>query len=178
MKRLFLACLLLFPLAVQAELVLRHSTASQTVLIGPFVDSTDGNTPETGLTIDASDVRLSKNGADIVGKNSGGCTHDELGYYACTFDADDTDTVGRLQVMVHKAGALPVYHEFMVAEQSVFDSCCATGAEPVDISGLESAVAVIDAIVDQLLIGVNVSKINGSTISGDGLNTPFYVEEE
>lgn len=43
------------------------------------------------------------------------------------------------------------------------------------ISGLSSAVGVIDGIVDQLLIGVNVSKINTKTITGDGSGTPFNV---
>src|SRR5688572_24983765 len=99
-------------------LFLKQSTASQSVLIGPFVDSTDGNTAETALTIDAADIRLSKNGANIVAKNSGGGTHDELGYYAITLDATDTDTVGRLQLMVHESGALPVYHEFWVLEEA------------------------------------------------------------
>lgn len=107
---------------------LRQSTASQAVVIGPFVDSTDGNTAETGLTIDASDIRLSKNGANIVAKNSGGGTHDELGYYTITLDATDTNTVGRLQLMVHVAGALPVYHEFEVLEEAVYDALYASSA--------------------------------------------------
>lgn len=111
-----------------AELILRQSTASQVVLIGPFVDATDGFTPETGLTIDASDVRLSKNGANIVGKNSGGCTHDELGMYACTFDATDSSAVGRLQIIVYESGARPVYQELAVAEEDIYDACCASGA--------------------------------------------------
>lgn len=109
-------------------LYLRQSTASQSVLIGPFLDSTDGNTSETGLTINASDIRLSKNGANIVAKNSGGGTHDELGYYTITLDDTDTDTVGRLQLMVHVAGALAVYHEFQVLEETVFDAMFASSA--------------------------------------------------
>jgi hypothetical protein len=79
------------------------------VLIGPFVDSGDGVTVEDGLTIDAADIRLSVNGGNIAAKNSGGGTHDELGYYTITLDATDTATVGRLQVMVAETGALPVY---------------------------------------------------------------------
>jgi len=103
-------------------LFLKQSTASQSVVIGPFVDSTDGNTAETGLTVSAADIRLSKNGANIVGKNSGDGTHDELGYYTITLDATDTDTVGRLQLLVHESGALPVYHEFWVLEEVVYDA--------------------------------------------------------
>lgn len=109
-------------------MTLRQSTASQSVVIGPFVDSTDGNTAETGLSIANTDIRLSKNGGNIVGKNSGGGTHDELGYYTITLDATDTNTVGRLQLMVHVAGALPVYHEFIVLEEAVFDAQFAASA--------------------------------------------------
>src|SRR5687767_8512651 len=107
-------------------LYLKQSTASQAVLIGPFVD-TDG-AAVTGLTIDAADIRLSKNGANIVGKNSGGGTHDELGMYTITFDATDTDTVGRLQLTVAETGALIVYHEFQVLEEAVFDQLIGASA--------------------------------------------------
>lgn len=128
MKRFFFSVLLaawLLP-AARADIVLREDTASQVVQLGPFVDDTGAIV--AGLTIDAADVRLSKNGANIVGKNSGGCTYDEVGMYACTFDATDSDTVGRLQVTVVESGALPVYHEFQVAEEAVYDACCAAGA--------------------------------------------------
>jgi hypothetical protein len=101
---------------------LKQSTASQSVLIGPFVDDEDGNTAATGLTIANTDVRLSKNGGNIAAKNSGGGTHDELGYYTITLDATDTNTVGRLQLMVHASGALPVYHEYEVLEEAVYDA--------------------------------------------------------
>lgn len=100
---------------------LRKSTASQSVVIGPFVDDTDGTTAETGLTIANTDIRLSKNGANIGAKNSGGGTHDELGFYTITFDATDTNTVGRLQLMSKKAGALVVYHEFEVLQENYYD---------------------------------------------------------
>jgi hypothetical protein len=109
-----------------ADLVLRQSTASQALMVGPAIDA--AGAPLTGLTIDAADVRLSKNGANMVGKNSGGCTHDEIGYYTCTFDATDTDTVGRLQIMVQESGALPIYHEIQVTEEDIYDACCASGA--------------------------------------------------
>lgn len=116
-------------------------------MIGPFVDSTDGNTAETGLTIDAADVRLSKNGANIVAKNSGGCTHDELGYYTCTLDATDTDTVGRLQLMVHESGALPVYHSFQVVEEAIYDALYASTA-----TGALPALATVDSVVDAIKV--------------------------
>jgi hypothetical protein len=111
--------------------IIRQSTARD-VLIGPFVDSLDGNTAETGLTISNTDIRLSKNGANIVAKNSGGGTHDEIGYYTITLDTTDTNTVGTLQLMVHESGALPVYHEYQVIEEAIFDALFAASAAAFD----------------------------------------------
>ena len=103
-------------------LFLKQSTAA-TVKIGPFLDSTDGNTAETALTISQADVRLSKNGGDIAQKNeSSAATHDELGLYDCDLDTTDTGTLGRLQLFVHESGALSVWHEFMVVPANVYDS--------------------------------------------------------
>lgn len=138
---------------------LKQSTASQSVLIGPFVDSTDGVTAETALTIAAADVRLSKNGGNIVAKNSGGGTHDEIGYYTVTLDATDTDTVGRLQLMVNESGALPVYHEFTVLEENVYDALFGSGADAFDASarvkGIAGTTNTLDGLNDVSAADVN-----------------------
>jgi len=175
---------------------LKQSTASQSVVIGPFVDSTDGNTAETGLTIANTDIRLSKNGANIVAKNSGGGTHDELGYYTITLDATDTDTVGRLQVMVHASGALPVYHEFQVLEEAVFDQLMGASAlgyianAPVNVaqvSGDSTAADNLEAVLDgtggvtlvasaitlTTPITANATQISGDSTAADNLETAF-----
>lgn len=135
-------------------LYLRQSTASQSVLIGPFVDT--AGAAVTGLTIDAADIRLSKNGANIVGKNSGGGTHDELGMYTITLDATDTDTVGRLQLTVVESGALQVYHEFQVLEEATFDQLFAASA----LGYIANA-------------PVNVAQISGDATAADNLETAF-----
>jgi len=138
---------------------LKQSTASQSVLIGPFVDSTDGVTAETALTIAAADVRLSKNGGNIVAKNSGGGTHDEIGYYTVTLDATDTNTVGRLQLMVNESGALPVYHEFTVLEENVYDALFGSGADAFDASarvkGIAGTTNTLDGLNDVSAADVN-----------------------
>jgi hypothetical protein len=140
MKKLLLmlaTCALSF--GASADIVLRQSTASQAVQIGPFVDSTGAVL--SGLTISNTDVRLSKNGADIVAKNSGGCTYDESGMYTCTFDATDSSATGRLQVTVVETGALPVYHEFQVATAAVFDACCGSSGAPLTATDVWGAAA-------------------------------------
>lgn len=103
-------------------LFLKQSTAAQARLLGPFVDDTDGATAETGLTVANTDIRLSKNGGNMVAKNLGGGTHDENGWYTTTLDATDTATVGSLQVSCKVAGALAVFMEFTVLEENVYDA--------------------------------------------------------
>ncbi len=116
--------------------LLKQSTAV-TVKIGPFLDSTDGDTAETGLTIAQADVLLSKNGGAFAQKNdSTSCTHDTGGMYGCPLDATDTNTLGRLQLFVHESGALAVWHEFMVVTANVYDSLCSTDKLEVDVTQL------------------------------------------
>ena len=111
---------------------LKQSTASQEVVIGPFLDEDDGKTAETGLTISNTDIRLSKAGANIVAKNSGGGTHDELGFYQITLDATDTNTVGELLIAVHESGALPVFKYCYVLEEAIYDALFAASASAFD----------------------------------------------
>jgi hypothetical protein len=102
---------------------LKQSTASQEVPLGYFVDSTDGNTEETGLTIANTDLKLWKAGATtLASKNSGGATHISNGIYYATLDATDTDTLGPLVIYCHVAGALPVRVECLVHPANVYDS--------------------------------------------------------
>lgn len=110
-------------------LFLRQSTASQEVLLGPFVDDTDGKTAETGLTIANTDIKLWVEGATTeASKTSGGATHIAAGRYYAVLDATDTATVGKMEINVHVAGALPVRREFHVLEEAVYDALFAASA--------------------------------------------------
>src|SRR4051812_23496372 len=94
---------------------LRQSTASQEVLIGPFLDDTDGKTAKTGLTIANTDIRIWTAGATSeVSKNSGGATHIAAGRYYTVLNATDTATLGAMEINVHVATALPVRRECVV----------------------------------------------------------------
>ena len=88
-----------------------QSTAGR-IPMGPFLDDTDGKTPETGLTIANTDIKVWKDGATaLVNKNSGGAVHMAGGVYYTTLDATDTSTIGSLVIYVHVAGALPIMVE-------------------------------------------------------------------
>lgn len=99
-------------------IMLKRLTASQKVPIGPFLDDTDGKTPETGLTIANTDIKLWKNGAtSLVNKNSGGATHMANGIYYMVMDDTDTAVLGPIVVFIHVAGALPVRVEIDVNDK-------------------------------------------------------------
>ena len=101
---------------------LKQSTAID-ILLGPFLDETNGKDAETGLTIEDEHVRLSKNGENMVPKNEAtDAVHDEIGYYNCPLDATDTATVGQLTITCHMAGALPVRLDYHIVEEAVYDA--------------------------------------------------------
>jgi hypothetical protein len=107
---------------------LRQSTAINLPL-GPFVDAADGFTAEDALTISQADVRLKKNdGAWAQVNDDTAATHEENGWYEKEFNTTDTNTVGHLKIAVHEAGARPVYHDYTVLEESVYDGMFVSGA--------------------------------------------------
>ena len=126
---------------------LRQSTASQEVLLGPFVDSTDGNTEETALTIANTDIKLWKTGATtLANKNSGGATHISNGEYYAVLDATDTDTIGPMVIRVHVAGALAVRLFCTVLDEAVYDVLFGTVA-PATATNITAATGVTLAAV-------------------------------
>lgn len=125
---------------------LRQST-TVTILFGPFVDSTDGNADEGGLTITQADVRLSKNGGNMAQKaETTSLVHDELGMYTCLLNTGDTDTLGILSVIVHESGALHVRQDYMVIPTNEYDSDV-LGTDAKQVHVVEMASGVITATV-------------------------------
>lgn len=115
----------------------RQSTASQEFPLGPFLDSGDGNTQETALTIANTDIKILKAGATAeVSKNSGGATHIANGRYYAVADATDTDTLGSMRISVHVAGALVVWLDCCVLTAEVYDSLIA-GSDKLQVDQRE-----------------------------------------
>lgn len=127
---------------------LRQSTASQSRILGPFVDDTDGKTPETGLTIANTDIKLMSNGGGSANKNSGGGTHRVNGDYGVTFDATDSATVGELKVSVLVSGARLVTKTFWVLEEAIYDALFAASATAF---GATERNAAADALIARTL---------------------------
>ena len=102
---------------------LRYNTGNQVVCFGQALDSTDGNTEETALTIANTDIKLWKKGAtSLASKNSGGATHMSSGVYYATFDATDSNTLGPMMGYLHVSGSLVLRQEFIVLPQNVYDA--------------------------------------------------------
>ena len=133
--------------------LLKQSTAGQEVPLGYFLDSSDGDTEETGLTIANTDIKLHKTGATtLANKNSGGGTHISNGVYYATLDATDTDTLGPMVVFVHVSGALAVRLECMVVTSARYDvltgATANTPSDLVQISGDSTAADNAEAFFD------------------------------
>lgn len=136
---------------------LRQSTASQEFKLGPYLDSTDGNTQETGLTIANTDVLLTKGGTTAeVSKNSGGLTHIAAGRYGGTFNATDTDTLGILEVDSHVTGALPTHRTYFVLPAPTYDALVTNGLN--NLGGVPQTadndlkLVIVDAVVDAIKV--------------------------
>lgn len=124
--------------------IIRQSTAID-VAVGPFLDSTDGVTVESGLTITQPDIRLSKNGAAFAQKSAAQtASHMENGYYSVNLSTTDTNTVGTLRLHVNETGGLPVWLEFQVVEEAIYDAlyaASATGLLPANVTQFNGVAA-------------------------------------
>lgn len=136
---------------------LKQSTASQEVLIGPFLDDTDGKTPETGLTIANTDIKLwFAGGTSESSKNSGGATHVAAGRFYTVLDATDTATLGPMEINVHVAGALPVRRECVVMTSAAYDALVGTTAP---LTAAVIAAAVWDRLTSALTTVGSIGKL-------------------
>jgi hypothetical protein len=135
--------------------ILKQS-ATATLVLGPFVDSTDGFTAETALSIAQADVRLSKNAGTFAQKSdTTSASHMENGYYSVPLNTTDTGTLGRLNIGVTKSGALPVFVEYTVVPANVYESLVA-GSEYLEVSSLKPVWAISGTTL-------SVKKTDGST---------------
>ena len=159
------------------QMILLKQSSAATIPIGPFVDSSDGNTVEDGLTISQADVRLSKNGGNMAQKNeSSSCSHDELGYYMCDLDTTDTNTLGRLRIMVHESGALPVWIDCMVVPANTFDSMV-SGTDYIDAEIRDPSYGAMNNLIAQWLWGDNYTftpSVMVRAFGGDGENLGIW----
>jgi hypothetical protein len=143
---------------------LRQSTASQEILLGPFVDSTNGDSEEGGLTIANTDIHIWMTGATTLAhKNSGGATYISNGLYYAVLDATDTATIGPMRIDVHVAGALAVVAHCCVLDEAVYDVLFGTTA-PATLTAADVNAQCDTAISDAAIpTAVLAGTVEGTT---------------
>ena len=116
---------------------LKQSTAV-TVELGPVADATDGVSEETGLA--APTIYVSKNGGGFAARNGASFSHDGFGWYLVGLSAADTNTLGRLVVMMRDPTThLPVWQAFMVVPANVWDALFGADRLQVDLREIGDA---------------------------------------
>ncbi len=149
--------------------ILRQSTQI-VVRVGPFMDATDGVTPETGITLGAADQ------AEVL-KAAGAATVDisaatwaavtgASGWYDLTLTTSHTDTIGELVVVVQDASVcLPVFARFQIVEEAAYDAIYAASASPATTSGaVGSVTGAVGSVTGN--VGGNVTGSVGSVLGG------------
>ena len=150
---------------------LKQNTATR-VTVGPFLDKTDGITPETALTATNEHLTLMVDDGgvptlvlDANATASGGnndmvhVTNDDAGFYDLELTAAQLNYVGRAMLSInYVTDHLPVFHEFMIVPANVYDTLFGTDKLDVNVSTVADAaqtagdlaalVVVIDGIVD------------------------------
>ena len=142
--------------------LLRQSTAT-TLLLGPFVDETDGKTAETALTISQADVLLWKEGGTTLAQKneSTSCTHRSNGLYTCPINTTDTATLGTLVVSVHESGALPIRQDYLVVPANIYNSwVLLTDLQQVDTTELGGSTSALARHRQMALGGVTGTSDN------------------
>lgn len=162
---------------------LKQSTAADVVL-GPFVDDTDGKTPETGLTISQADCQLSKNGGAVAQKNDAtSASHLGGGHYKVPLNTTDTNTLGRLRLYVNEGGALPAWMDLMVVPANVWDSFFGADALQVHANEITAGLITATALADNAITAAKIAadaitaaKIATGAIDADALAADAVAE--
>ena len=140
-------------------------------LIGPFIDATDGFTPETGITLGAADeAEAWKHDASAVTDISGNTwAHIADGMYNLTLTTSDTNTVGTLSVIVLDTSVCrPIRVTFMVLTANVYDSLVGgSGVDLLDvnIAQISEDATAADTLERMLEGGVPMTIGTGSSTS-------------
>lgn len=125
---------------------LKTNTAT-TITVGPFLDKTDGITPETAITVTGVHITFMVDNAgtptlaiDADATASGGnndmvhITGDDAGYYSLELTAAQTNYLGGALLSLNVVGtACPVFHEFTILPANIYDSMIA-GTDLFDVS--------------------------------------------
>ena len=116
------------------SMILKQSTQI-VVRIGPFVDVTDGFTPEVGVLLSTADEAEALKAAGAATVDISAATWAAItgadGWYNLTLTTSHTDTIGELIIVVQDDSVcLPVFMRFQIIEEAAYDAIYGTGAAP------------------------------------------------
>jgi hypothetical protein len=125
---------------------LRTNTATR-ITIGPFLDKTDGITPEVAITVTSEKLTLMVNNAgvptlvlDTNPTASGGnndmvhVSGDDAGFYDLELAAADLNYLGGAMLSLNDVSVhCPVFHEFMILPAMIYDSMV-LGTDRLDVN--------------------------------------------
>lgn len=126
------------------------------------MDSIDGVTPETGITLAAADQAEALKAAGAATVDISGNTWTAItgadGWYDLTLITTDTDTVGDLTIVIQDASVcLPVFVRFVVMEEAAYDQLYAAAAPgaatPTSVANVQTDVDNIQTRLPAALIG-------------------------
>jgi len=154
---------------------LRQST-SQAVMIGPFLDKTDGVTEETALSMTGVNVQTSEDGAAFANMTTADTvTHDSDGWYVLTLSTGVTSSLGILVVKVmDPATHLPVWHSFLVIPANEYDSfVLGTDALDVEVASMAANVLTATAIATDAITAAKIAAnaIGSSELATDAIDS-------
>lgn len=147
-------------------LPLRQSTAVK-VALGPFVDATDGFTPETGVTLAAADAAelLKHDSGSVVDISGSTFTHLQDGLYNLSLSASNTDTVGMLNIYIADTSVCrPVKQAFCVIPSVVWDSFIGgSDTIPADVHQISGSATAADNLEEAAKAMVTGAVSGGSS---------------
>lgn len=153
-------------------LILKQNTTVD-ILLGPFVDKTDGYTVEDALTLDDTNVRYSLNGSDLYSGDSSTFIGYIDGFYAFTLlNVDNNVTPGVLKIIVQTTEARTIIEEALILPASVYDALFAISQLPVNVTKV-NGFSTIDNLTIAQLLG-SVAAVLLGKLSGAGSNTPTF----
>jgi hypothetical protein len=114
--------------------ILFNSTFS--IMVGPFLDATDGVSEEVALNHTTLALFLNKHDSTVWANGAGtSMVHSSNGWYEYKGVAADADTLGRLRLKVSDSAVhLPVWQDYEVVSSQFYLSMYSTIPMPVDVN--------------------------------------------
>lgn len=156
---------------------LRTNTAIR-ITVGPFLDKTDGITPETALTATNEHLTLMVDDANVPtlvldanATASGGnndfvhVTGDDAGFYDLELTAANLNYLGRAMLSInYVTDHCPVFHEFMILPAVIYDAMV-LGTDLFDVSMTQILGTAVSTPATAGILDVNLKNIANAAVS-------------